>query len=140
MAISMNTGLIGPMLLDQIKNRITLNGWGGNDILAIGDGLVQFGHDLPDIAASLFRSYPGSVKMIVIGQANQPGWKPMTQGGPNGSLTVLIGLLLPAVLKCREAAINGDLRQAGMGSLKLALSPGGQIRVVNGDGKLLPAI
>jgi hypothetical protein len=134
MAINMN---IQPVLLDQITNKIKLNASRGNDFLSLGDGLVQFGQGLPDIAASVYRSHPGSVNLILIGPTNRPGWNSLTQGDSTGSLTVLIGLLPPALMTCWQAASVGDLSRGGGSSLKLALSPGGRILFVSGDGKLL---
>lgn len=131
MAISMN---IGPALVDQVNRRITLNWSGGRDFLSIGDGLVQSGHDLPDIAASLFRSYPGSVNIIVIGPTSQPGWNSFTDS--NDCLTALIGLLLPAVVQFRAAFVVGK-RPASLDLLSSCLSPGGRVLVVSGEGKLL---
>lgn len=114
---------------------LQFNSLSANDIL-LGDGSVRVGHDLPDISAAIRMIHPGGVNMIVIGPSKQAGWKLVQNFGPTGSLAVLIGLLLPAVQKVREAANQAAL----IGLLRSSLAPGGRIFIVNGDGKLAPAV
>jgi prepilin-type processing-associated H-X9-DG protein len=111
----------------------------------MADGSVRFLGSALELPSSIKQTYAGGVDLIIIGESPKTGWSPADQFASKGIIAVLIGMLLPAVQAAREAARRRSMHFPNSGSGVLAsleglLRPGGQIFVIDADGRMLPYI